>query len=103
MGVQMPHDRYQTVQELAERLEVGEATVRQCIKAGKLRAIDIGKGWRIADTDLARFLSTQQTVARGTDGPAAIDGQSEGDENALAGHAAPSHDRKHLNPTGELS
>jgi excisionase family DNA binding protein len=48
----MPHDRYQTVKELAERLEVSEATVRQWIKAGELRAIDIGKGWRIADTDL---------------------------------------------------
>ena len=30
----MPQDRYQTVQELAVRLEVAEATVRQWIKAG---------------------------------------------------------------------
>jgi excisionase family DNA binding protein len=36
----MPHDRYQTVQELAERLEVSEATVRRWIKSGELRAID---------------------------------------------------------------
>lgn len=49
----MPHDRYQTVQGVAERLEVAEATVRHWIKSGELRAIDIGKGWRIADTDLA--------------------------------------------------
>lgn len=60
----MPHDRYQTVQELADRLEVAEATVRQWIKSGALRAIDIGKGWWISDTDLERFLSARETVPR---------------------------------------
>jgi excisionase family DNA binding protein len=61
----MPQDRYQTVQELADRLEVAEATVRQWIKAGALRAIDIGKGWRIADTDLDQFLRARETAPRG--------------------------------------
>jgi excisionase family DNA binding protein len=63
----MPHDRYQTVPELADRLEVAEATVRQWIKAGVLRAIDIGKGWRIADTDLERFLKARETAPRERD------------------------------------
>lgn len=63
----MPQDRYQTVQELAERLEVAEATVRQWIKSGQLRAIDIGKGWRIADADLARFLTSRETAPRKPD------------------------------------
>lgn len=67
----MPHDRYQTVQELAERLEVAEATVRNWIKAGELRAINIGKGWRISDTDLERFLAARETMPRGKDGAAA--------------------------------
>jgi len=67
----MPHDRYQTVQELADRLEVAEATVRQWIKSGVLRAIDIGKGWRIADADLERFLKARETAPRaGTAGNA---------------------------------
>jgi excisionase family DNA binding protein len=60
----MPKDRYQTVQELAARLEVAEATVRQWIKSGELRAIDIGKGWRIADTDLDQFLRARETAPR---------------------------------------
>jgi excisionase family DNA binding protein len=60
----MPQDRYQTVQELADRLEVSEATVRQWIRSGALRAIDIGKGWRIADTDLHAFLKARETVPR---------------------------------------
>ena len=62
----MPQDRYQTVQELADRLEVAEATVRQWIKAGALRAIDIGKGWRISDTDLLQFLTARETSPRNT-------------------------------------
>ena len=60
----MPQDRYQTVQELADRLEVAEATVRQWIKSGELCAIDIGKGWRIADADLERFLKARETAPR---------------------------------------
>lgn len=67
----MPHDRYQTVQELAERLELAEATVRQWIKSGELRAIDIGKGWRIADSDLERFLKARETAPREKDGTVA--------------------------------
>lgn len=62
----MPYDRYQTVQELAERLEVSEATVRNWIKSGTLRAIDIGKGWRISNTDLERFLKARETASRNT-------------------------------------
>ncbi|MCX7302155.1 MAG: helix-turn-helix domain-containing protein [Rhodobacterales bacterium] len=60
----MPQDRYQTVQDVADRLDVAEATVRQWIKTGALRAIDIGKGWRISDTDLALFLKTRETAPR---------------------------------------
>jgi excisionase family DNA binding protein len=62
----MPQDRYQTVQEVADRLEVAEATVRLWIKSGELRAIDVGKGWRISDTDLAHFLKLRETVPRQT-------------------------------------
>lgn len=60
----MPHDQYQTVKEVADRLKVAEATVRHWIKEGQLRAIDIGKGWRIADSDLADFLLSHQTTPK---------------------------------------
>jgi excisionase family DNA binding protein len=63
----MPKDSYQTVPELAARLGVAEATVRQWIRSGALRAIEIGKGWRIADTDLQRFLQARETAPRGAD------------------------------------
>lgn len=60
----MPQDQYQTVKEVADRLKVAEATVRHWIKEGQLRAIDIGKGWRIADSDLADFLIAHQTAPK---------------------------------------
>ena len=60
----MARDQYQTVKEVADRLKVSEATVRGWIKDGALRAIEIGKGWRIADSDLAAFLSSHATRAR---------------------------------------
>jgi len=60
----MPQDRYQTVQEIADRLKVSQATVRHWIKEGALRAIDIGKGWRISDADLDDFLRQHETRPR---------------------------------------
>ena len=66
----MARDQYQTVQEVADRLKVSEATVRQWIRSGELRAIDIGKGWRVPDRDLAVFLESHATRARGGEAPA---------------------------------
>jgi excisionase family DNA binding protein len=60
----MPYDHYQSVKELADRLKVAEATVRHWIKTGELRAIDIGKGWRIADADLQQFIRRRETAPR---------------------------------------
>lgn len=60
----MPQDQYQTVREVADRLKVAEATVRHWIKTGELRAIDIGKGWRISDSDLADFLMSHETAPK---------------------------------------
>ena len=65
----MPNEQYQTVKDVADRLKVAEATVRHWIRQGDLRAIDIGKGWRIADTDLAQFLERHQTAPRASNEP----------------------------------
>lgn len=60
----MPQDQYQTVKDVAKRLTVAEVAVRHWIKLGQLRAIDIGKGWRIANADLNEFLRLHQTAPR---------------------------------------
>jgi len=73
----MPHDQYQTVKEVAERLKVAGATVRHWIRCGDLRAIDIGKGWRIADADLGEFLRLHQTAPK-RKGPDPDDNPKEG-------------------------
>lgn len=64
----MPQELYQTVKDVSDRLKVAEATVRHWIKSGELRAVDIGKGWRIADSDLELFLRRHETAPRGSPG-----------------------------------
>lgn len=49
---------------MADRLLVSEASVRHCIKDGDVRAIRIGKGWRVADSDLNSFLHKHATYGR---------------------------------------
>jgi excisionase family DNA binding protein len=57
----MSHKQYQTVRDVADLLKVSEVTVRRWIKDGDLRAIDIGKGWRIGPGDLDSFLEGHAT------------------------------------------
>lgn len=77
----MPHDRYRTVHEVADLLKVNEATVRRWIRDGELRAIDIGKGWRIADADLVDFFHHHETRPREVD-------NGHGQEGAKAPYSA---------------
>ena len=57
----MPREQYRTVKEVAALLRVNEVTVRRWIKDGELRAIEIGKGWRIGPDDLDAFLECHAT------------------------------------------
>jgi excisionase family DNA binding protein len=52
------------VREVADLLKVGEVTVRHWIKGGELRAIDVGREWRIAPSDLEHFLQRHATTPR---------------------------------------
>lgn len=49
--------KYLTSADVAEMLQVTPETVWNWIRAGKLRAIKVGRGWRIAEDDLKAFLS----------------------------------------------
>lgn len=64
----MSSDRYQTVKEVADLLKVSEVTVRRWIKDGELRAIDVGKGWRVGSDDLDAFLDGHATRPAGPAG-----------------------------------
>ena len=52
-------DRFYSVEETAELLQIKPDTVRRYIRSGKLRAVKLVKVWRISETDLKTFLDTQ--------------------------------------------
>ena len=46
-----------TVHEAADLLKIKESTVRSLINNKQLRAVKVGKEWRIAQVDLENFLN----------------------------------------------
>ncbi len=54
----MPDYTLYTIDEIAEILKVTQRTIYNYIKSGSLRAIKIGKYWRVKRSDLELFLET---------------------------------------------
>lgn len=52
----MLSQKFLSVKDVADLLKVGDAAVRSWIKHGDLRAVDVGREWRIAPRDLDSFL-----------------------------------------------
>jgi len=74
----MSSERYRTVREVADLLKVSEVTVRRWIRDGALRAIDVGKGWRVGSDDLDAFIEGHATRPAGTAGGRADTGGEAG-------------------------
>ncbi len=53
--------RFLTVKEIADLVQVSEASVRHWIKMQQLRAIDLGREWRVIPRDFEAFLATHST------------------------------------------
>ncbi len=66
--------KFMTVREVADLAQVSEATVRHWIKAGDLRAVDVGREFRIVPRDLEDFFDRHAT--RAAQGPAATSGSA---------------------------
>jgi excisionase family DNA binding protein len=52
-----------TVAEVADLLRVSSMTVYRLIEAGEMRALRVGKSFRIEEDDLEAFLGTRYTQA----------------------------------------
>ncbi len=48
-------ETYYTVEQIADMLHMHVKTVQRYIREGKLRAVKIGKGWRVSGHDLSVF------------------------------------------------
>lgn len=49
--------RFLTVAEVADALRVSSMTVYRLIKAGELRAVRVGKSYRIPDAEVDRYVA----------------------------------------------
>ena len=56
MAIESTEDRLLTVPEVAERLRVHPITVRRHIKAGRLRAVRVGRSVRVRASDVDAYL-----------------------------------------------
>lgn len=61
----MPKARaeFLTVAEVAEMLRVSNMTVYRLINAGQLRAVRVGKSYRLTEEDVDRYLTEGYTQA----------------------------------------
>lgn len=57
------YEKYYTVDQLSQMLSMHPKTIQRYIREGKLKAIKLGKSWRISGHDLSRFTETNRTVA----------------------------------------
>lgn len=63
MAQDQARPRLFTVQEVADQLRVSSMTVYRLIKSGELRALQIGKSYRLREDDVDAFLAGRFTEA----------------------------------------
>jgi excisionase family DNA binding protein len=55
-GALEPMGRFVTVAEVAKQLRVSNMTVYRLIKAGQMRAVRVGRGYRLREDDVRKYL-----------------------------------------------
>ncbi len=61
MEIIMNGYRFYTVMEIADMLQVHWQSVLTYIKDGKLEAIKLGRGYRVSETALQKFIADRST------------------------------------------
>jgi len=52
--------KYYSPEEVGEQFNVKPATIRKWIRDGKLKALKLGRLWRITEEELNRFINASQ-------------------------------------------
>jgi excisionase family DNA binding protein len=55
-------ETYYTVEQISEMLDIHPKTIQRYIREGKLRAVKLGKAWRVTGHDLSTF--TESTAVK---------------------------------------
>ena len=63
----MPRERLLTVAEVADHMRVSSMTVYRLIKAGALKAVRVGKNYRIRTGDLDAYLQSSSVTNNGAE------------------------------------
>lgn len=63
----VPRERLLTVAEVAEHMRVSSMTVYRLIKAGSLKAVRVGKNYRIRTSDLDEYLQSSSVDHKGAE------------------------------------
>jgi len=63
LGDDIVSARYLTVREVADTLRVSNMTVYRLINSGGLRAVRVGKSFRLLEDDVNRYLADRYTRA----------------------------------------
>ena len=59
----MSDSRFLTVQEVADLMRVSSMTVYRLIKSGELRAVRVGRSFRVRESDVDDYLQAHYTQA----------------------------------------
>jgi excisionase family DNA binding protein len=63
--IMLAEERFLSLEDVAERLQVSDRTVRRWVKDGKLAAYKPGREWRIRPSDLEEFLESRKVRSDG--------------------------------------
>lgn len=65
-------NRYYTVEQISEMLDIHPKTIQRYIREGKLRATKIGKSWRVTGHDLSLFTEGETSSIKKRNGDTAV-------------------------------
>jgi excisionase family DNA binding protein len=60
-------EKYLSPEEIAEKLGIVPATVREWLRKGELKGLKLGRLWRVKESDLQAFLESKGITSEKTE------------------------------------